>query len=134
MTSAGTEPVVIARVGELQPGETKTFLLRCGQRWVEAFLVNFQGRLHAYVNRCRHVPMTMDWVENRFLTEDGAYIQCATHGACYLPDTGECIDGPPLGRFLIRVPLSIRGEDVVASCPDEEVDEDLSRPKLSDER
>jgi nitrite reductase/ring-hydroxylating ferredoxin subunit len=63
--------------------------------------------------------MTMDWVENQFMTEDGTFIQCATHGACYQPDTGECVYGPPLGKFLIPVPLTIRGPDVLAECPDE---------------
>jgi hypothetical protein len=33
--------------------------------------------------------MGLDWVENQFFTEDGQFIQCATHGAYYLPDTGE---------------------------------------------
>jgi nitrite reductase/ring-hydroxylating ferredoxin subunit len=53
------------------------------------------------------------------MTEDGTFIQCATHGACYQPDTGECVYGPPLGKFLIPVPLTIRGPDVLAECPDE---------------
>ena len=48
------------------------------------------------------------YLTNRsFLTEDGRFILCATHGACYEPDTGECIDGPALGKSLIPVPLSI---------------------------
>jgi nitrite reductase/ring-hydroxylating ferredoxin subunit len=129
--SAG-ESVVVARVGELRSGETKKFMLRCGTREVEAFVVNHDGALYAWVNRCRHVPMSMDWIENRFLTEDGRYILCATHGACYQPDTGECIDGPALGKSLISVPLSVRGDEVYATCPDEEMPVDLSRPKLSD--
>jgi nitrite reductase/ring-hydroxylating ferredoxin subunit len=129
MADQPTRPVVVARVGELGPGQTKTFVLRCGARQVEAFLVNFRGRLHAYVNRCQHVPMTMDWIENRFLNEDGTYIQCATHGACYLPDSGECVYGPPLGKFLVRVPLTVRDGEVLAFCPEEEVAADLSRAK-----
>ncbi len=44
--------------------------------------------------------MTMDWVENQFLSEDGAHILCATHGALYEPDSGECVAGPPLGKCL----------------------------------
>jgi nitrite reductase/ring-hydroxylating ferredoxin subunit len=120
--------VMVARVGELQPGQTKKFILRCGQREVEAFLVNYDGTLYAYVNRCRHVPMSMDWIENRFLTEDGKYILCATHGACYEPDTGECIDGPALGKSLIPVSLSTHGEEIHATCPEEEMPVDLSRP------
>jgi nitrite reductase/ring-hydroxylating ferredoxin subunit len=109
---------VVARVGELQPGQTKKFHLQCHGREEECFVVNHRGVLYAYVNRCCHVPMTMDWVENQFLTEDKQYIQCATHGACYLPVTGECVAGPPFGKFLTSVPLRISGGDVVAACPE----------------
>lgn len=121
MASGPTEPVIVARVGELRPGQTKKFLLPCGPSEVEAFVVNHRGSLRAYINRCRHVPMTMDWVENQFLTEDGAYILCSTHGACFRPDTGECVDGPPLGKFLIPVPLDIADGLVRARCPASEL-------------
>jgi nitrite reductase/ring-hydroxylating ferredoxin subunit len=115
--------VVVARVGELGPGETKKFLLDCHGEEVEAFLLNYGGELHAYVNRCRHVAMGLDWVENQFFTEDGRFVQCATHGAYYRPETGECIAGPPCGRALFRVPIRIDGDSVVAECP-EKVDDD----------
>jgi nitrite reductase/ring-hydroxylating ferredoxin subunit len=46
------------------------------------------------------------------MTEDKRFIQCATHGACYLPDTGECVAGPPFGEFLMRVPIVIEGDAV----------------------
>ena len=110
-------PIAVARVGELAPGETKKFLLRFEGSETEAFVVNHGGTLHAYVNRCRHVAMTMDWVENQFLTEDGAYIQCATHGAWYEPESGMCVAGPPLGKALIRVPLTIEDGVVYATVP-----------------
>jgi nitrite reductase/ring-hydroxylating ferredoxin subunit len=113
----------VARVGELRPGESKKFLLDVAGREVEGFVVNFAGTHHAYVNRCRHVPMGLDWVENQFFTEDGQYIQCATHGAYYVPDTGECVAGPPCGKSLVRVPLAVDGDAIVAgdvgSLPDE---------------
>lgn len=114
---AGSETATVARVGELAPGQTKKFLLRIGGCEEECFVVNHHGTLYAYVNRCCHVPMTMDWIENRFLTEDKQFILCATHGACYLPDTGECVSGPPCGKSLIRVPLAIAGDVVVAEWP-----------------
>lgn len=116
------EQVVIARVGEITPGNTKKFFLLVDGRETECFLVNYGGGLFAYVNRCRHVPMTMDWVENQFLTEDGRYILCATHGAAYEPETGECIFGPPCGKVLSRVPLAIDGDRVLAHRPLEEED------------
>jgi nitrite reductase/ring-hydroxylating ferredoxin subunit len=117
MTDYGTGPVV-ARLGELAPGQTKKFALQCHEGEEECFVVNHCGRLYAYVNRCCHVPMTLDWIDNQFLTEDKRHIQCATHGACYLPETGECVAGPPLGKFLTAVPLVLRGPEVVALCPE----------------
>jgi len=116
--TGGQHPQPILRVGELRPGQTKKFLLTWNGREEEAFVVNYDGTLYAYVNRCLHVPMTMDWIDNQFLTEDGRFILCATHGACYLPDTGECVTGPPCGKFLIRVPLSVHGDEVFAGRPD----------------
>lgn len=115
----GRQSVVVARVGEIVPGRSKKFLLPCEEGELEAFVVNHEGTLHAYVNRCCHVPMTMDWIDNQFFTEDGRYIQCATHGACYEPDSGECVAGPPVGQCLTRVPLTVRDGEVHAECPAE---------------
>lgn len=113
------EATAVARRGELAEGATRKFYLDCGGREVEAFVVHFRGEHHAFVNRCRHVPMTMDWVENRFLTADGCFIQCATHGALFEPDSGLCVEGPPIGKSLIRVPLEWRGDTLFARCPHE---------------
>jgi len=109
---------LIARVGELAPGATKKFIIKPGGHEVEAFLVNFDGGLYAYVNRCRHIPLTLDWVDNRFFTEDGRHIICANHGATYVPNTGECVWGPCLGASLQPVALEIAQEKIYALCPD----------------
>jgi nitrite reductase/ring-hydroxylating ferredoxin subunit len=106
--------IVVARVGEVEPGRTKKFFLCAGDREEECFVVNHNGTYYAYVNRCCHVPMTLDWIDNQFMTDDKQFILCATHGACYLPDTGECVLGPPLGQVLARVPLTIEGDEIVA--------------------
>ncbi len=110
----------IAQADELAPGRTKKFVLARDGRELEAFLLNHRGRLVAYLNRCCHIPMTMDWVENQFLDEDGTHILCATHGALYEPDSGECVAGPPIGQCLPRVPLEIRDGLVYAGWPEEE--------------
>jgi nitrite reductase/ring-hydroxylating ferredoxin subunit len=107
----------IATVGEIAPGRTKKFLLDCAGSELEGFVLNVGGEHHAYLNRCRHVPMSLDWVENQFFTADGDYIQCATHGALYRPETGECVGGPPCGKSLHRIPLTIDGGTIYAACP-----------------
>jgi nitrite reductase/ring-hydroxylating ferredoxin subunit len=112
----------VMRVGDLAEGRSKKFVLRCGEREIECFVVNFRGRLRAYVNECRHIAMTLDWVENQFFTADGDYLLCPTHGAFYDPETGECVAGPPCGRSLFSVPLIERGDEVHALCPEPPAD------------
>lgn len=109
--------MVVARTDELPPGRTRKFILDCHGRRIEGFVLNAGGAFHAWVNRCRHVAMPLDWVENQFFTADGQFIQCATHGAYYLPDTGECIAGPPCGKALTRIPLRVVDGLIEAACP-----------------
>jgi nitrite reductase/ring-hydroxylating ferredoxin subunit len=109
--------IPIASLDELPPGTSRRFELECDGRTVPAFVVNVGGRLHAWVNRCRHVPMELDWIANRFFTGDGRWLQCATHGALYEPETGECVAGPPCGKALIRVPIAVRAGTVLGGCP-----------------
>lgn len=59
-----------------------------------AFVLRFDGRPVAYLNRCLHVPTEMDWQYGEFLDGDKEYILCATHGAAYEPLTGRCAGGP----------------------------------------
>jgi nitrite reductase/ring-hydroxylating ferredoxin subunit len=118
---------LVAQIGELEHGKTKKFRLKCGGETVEAFVVSYEGAHYAYLNRCRHIPLSLDWVENRFFTEDNRYLICANHGATYEPTTGECIWGPCFGAFLERVPLEVAGGKVFASCPAGSSDENSGK-------
>ncbi len=70
-----------------------------------AFAVRHAGKVHAYLNRCAHVPMEMDYQPNRFFDSSGQWLMCATHGAMYSPSTGACIGGPCRGS-LIKIALT----------------------------
>ena len=111
---------VVARTGELMHGTTKKFRLQCRGSTLEAILVNYEGKISAYVNRCCHISLTMDWVDNQFFTEDKRYLICANHGATYEPTTGECIWGPCFGAFLQTVPLEVRHDRIRAYCPEDQ--------------
>ena len=67
---------------------------------VPAFVVRFDGRPRAYLNRCAHVAMELDWLPGRFFDDAGLYLVCATHGAMYEPDSGQCVAGPCRGAAL----------------------------------
>ncbi len=62
-----------------------------------AFAVRYQGQVHAYLNRCSHVAMEMDYQPDRFFDLTGHRLICATHGALYQPQTGACVGGPCRG-------------------------------------
>ena len=65
-----------------------------------AFVVRHRGRVYGYVNRCAHIGVEMDWQPGEFFDDSGLYLICATHGAVYRPETGECIAGPCRGARL----------------------------------
>src|SRR5258708_15912963 len=100
----------VARTDALAPGESLKFMMPIRGADEECFLINFGGEFHAYVNRCRHVPIAMDWVDNQFFAEEGRYLMCQTHNAYYQPDGGECIPGPPTacGKFLYPRPTAVQ--------------------------
>ena len=50
---------------------------------MRAFAIRFEGAPHAYLNRCTHIAMEMD----------------------YQPDTGDCAGGPCRGA-LVKITLS----------------------------
>jgi nitrite reductase/ring-hydroxylating ferredoxin subunit len=70
-----------------------------------AFAVRFEGAVHAYLNRCSHVAMELDWQPNRVFDDQGQWLLCASHGAAYRPDTGQCAGGPCQGG-LVKIVLS----------------------------
>lgn len=70
-----------------------------------AFAIRFKGQAHAYLNRCSHVAMEMDYQPNRFFDDTGDWLLCATHGAAYRPDSGACAGGPCRGG-LVKIELS----------------------------
>jgi len=68
-----------------------------------AFVVRFRGQVHAYLNRCAHVPVEMDWQEGEFFDHSGLYLICATHGALYAPESGRCLGGRCDGKGLVAL-------------------------------
>ncbi len=101
---------------DLPPGTSAKFPLRWRGRPVEAFVVNFDGRFHAYVNQCIHAGTPLDWWPNEFFSDDGRLLICATHGALYEPDTGRCAGGPCGGGGLYRLAVRVAGDRVIVTA------------------
>lgn len=79
-------------------------------RACRGFAIRFQDQAYAYLNRCAHVPMEMDYQPNQFFDSTGQWLLCATHGALYSPQTGACRGGPCRGGL---VPIALSEHDGV---------------------
>lgn len=81
-----------------------------GER-AQAFAVRFEGTVYAYLNRCVHMPMELDWKPGKFFDPDGRLLVCSTHGAVYEADSGRCLGGPCAGR-LVQIAVDERDGEV----------------------
>lgn len=93
-----------------EAGEACPFDVRYNGQTCRAFAVRHRGQVRAYLNRCSHVAMEMDWRPNQFFDLTGQYLVCASHGALFRPDTGQCVGGPGRGPL---VAIEVREQDGV---------------------
>lgn len=77
-----------------------------------AFVIRFKGMPHAFINRCGHVPVELDWQEGEFFDAGGVYLICATHGALYSPQDGKCVTGRCNGKGLTMLPVEERDNQI----------------------
>lgn len=87
---------LLCRPDELAEGQSRGFSIE----GLKLLLIRRDGRVHAYENRCPHRGISLEWVADQFLDTSGSLIQCATHGALFLIDSGECVAGPCAGDSL----------------------------------
>ncbi|MDB2410075.1 Rieske (2Fe-2S) protein [Pseudomonadales bacterium] len=76
------------------------------------FAVKKDAAIHVYENRCPHLGIELEWLENQFLDPDGALIQCSTHGALFLIEDGNCISGPCAGEQLRRIETVVQADEI----------------------
>jgi nitrite reductase/ring-hydroxylating ferredoxin subunit len=95
--------ISLCHVDDIEEGNSKGF--EVGKKYV--FAVKKDGQLFLYYNYCPHLGTPLEWQEDQFLDNDGALIQCSTHGALFLIENGQCILGPCKGKRLKAIPFII---------------------------
>lgn len=100
-------PRALCRLDDLPDGAAKGFPPAPGG--FTGLLAVRQGpSVFVYVNSCPHIGTPLDWTPDRFLSRDGSFIVCATHGAEFGIADGVCLRGPCRGDRLEAVPVEIR--------------------------
>jgi len=86
-----------------EPG-VRFYIKRHGQNEA-AFVVRHGGVVSAFINRCAHKLVELDWEPGRFFDATGELLICSTHGALYDPFSGLCVAGPCRGARLTAIPV-----------------------------
>ncbi len=76
------------------------------------FAVKKDNEIFVYRNKCPHLGLPLEWLEDQFLDSEGELIQCASHGALFTIDQGKCVAGPCQGQSLSAVEFEVRDGEV----------------------
>ncbi|MHA4867437.1 Rieske (2Fe-2S) protein [Duganella sp. PWIR1] len=93
-------------------GRGVRFALTAGGADGTGFVVRHRGKVYGYLNRCAHVPIELDWAEGEFFESSKLYLMCSTHGAIYVPETGQCAGGPCRGGRLRPITVVEHDEQI----------------------
>jgi nitrite reductase/ring-hydroxylating ferredoxin subunit len=100
---AGGERLICGSAALADSGRGVRFEVEYFGRPVPAFAVRYRGQVHAYLNRCAHVAMELDWQEGVFFDAQGRDLLCSTHGATYDSQSGRCLGGPCNRAPLVKL-------------------------------
>jgi nitrite reductase/ring-hydroxylating ferredoxin subunit len=100
---------------ELAEGEARIIQIEDGERTEEVILVRTSSGCRGYFNRCRHLPISLDWGDGEVLHESGKLFLCRNHGALFRLADGLCVSGPCQGLSLLSVDIEERAEGIYLS-------------------
>jgi nitrite reductase/ring-hydroxylating ferredoxin subunit len=70
-------------------------------------LVRRGQQVWAYVNRCPHFSVGLDFEPGQVSTYRAQVLMCAHHSALFRFEDGHCIEGPCTGAGLDRVEITV---------------------------
>jgi len=109
LTRSPDSALALCRIDELaDPGSRGVQLAAPGGEELACFVVRRGAQVRAYRNSCPHTGAPLEWRPHQFLDADGAFIQCAVHGALFTPEDGRCVRGPCAGDALEPVAVACR--------------------------
>ncbi len=99
----------LCRLDEIEEGHARGFSLD----QLAIIAIKKQGKVYLYHNSCPHRGINLEWQPDQFLDADRELIQCATHGALFLIENGQCVQGPCLGDHLKPIEYTIQDQQIM---------------------
>lgn len=105
MTSDQQPPFrVLCHTDQVPEGEARG--LSCaGQPYI---VIRESGLYYVYENSCPHLGIPLEWEPHAFKDTESDLLRCATHGALFLVETGECVAGPCVGAYLQSIAFELQ--------------------------
>lgn len=103
----------VCRLDDLGEPGAKGFLVGDGDWPFRGFVLRRGGHVYAYANVCPHARHPLDAFPEVFLARDGSLIRCGSHGALFVPESGECIIGPCVGARLLSLDARVDDDGMV---------------------
>ena len=117
---------VVCRLDDVADPGARGFLVGDGDWPFRGFVVRHAEGISAYANICPHARHPLDMLPDEFLARDDSMIRCSSHGALFMPGTGECVVGPCVGAHLLSLETRVDASgDVWVRAPDSMRDEAL---------
>jgi nitrite reductase/ring-hydroxylating ferredoxin subunit len=101
------DAIRLCRRDEIPDGSARGFSFGSGLDREEIFVHRQDERVLGYENACPHQGTPLNFLPDRFLTEEGDAFLCTTHGAQFRIETGFCLLGPCQGKSLRPIRLLV---------------------------
>lgn len=106
----GDGDIKLANLTEIPDGEARAYPL---DDYREVIVVRQGERVYGYMNSCPHTGVALNWLPDQFLSEDGAWLHCANHGALFRIEDGFCVAGPCQGQSLLAIGLTVTADGTI---------------------
>jgi nitrite reductase/ring-hydroxylating ferredoxin subunit len=103
---------LICRVDELADRSGRGFTVTLAGAETAIIVVRLGATIRAYVNRCPHLAMNLDWQPDHFFDFERKHILCGMHGALFRVADGACVYGPCVGHALTPVAIEVQDGEI----------------------
>ena len=105
----------LCRLDELGNPGGREFTFGNGPGALEMFIVRNGEEVFGYLNTCPHAGAPLNWTSGQFLNPSRTLIQCASHGAQFRIEDGQCVSGPCIGDSLTPIAVLVVGGNIVVA-------------------
>ena len=104
---------ILCSLSDLENLTSKSFSIKIKRKETDIFVIRKDDQVYAYQNVCPHTQAPLEWNPDEFLDAKKENIICASHGAMFSIEDGDCLGGPCEGIGLTAVSVGVQEDSIV---------------------